>query len=196
MGDKLRVLTTGEAAKYCGVHFRTVTRWIRSGHLKAFQLPGRGDSRIFVSDFVAFLRTHNIEVPDELRVAGDKRKALIVEDDPSIAKSIQRILEPMQMECMIATDGFRAGALLSEHKPGLITLDIKMPGLGGLSVLEIIRSLEYLRDSVVLVISGMPEGTLKKAMELGADDFLKKPFSKKALEEKVRKLLITPQARA
>ena len=53
MTDK-NTLTTGEAAKYCGVNFRTVIRCIERGHLKAYKLPGRGDNRIPVKDCVRF----------------------------------------------------------------------------------------------------------------------------------------------
>jgi excisionase family DNA binding protein len=49
-----QALTTGEAAKYCGVNFRTVIRWIERGHLDAYKLPGRGDNRIPVDTFVDY----------------------------------------------------------------------------------------------------------------------------------------------
>ena len=189
MKEKKQVLTTGDVARYCGVHFRTVTRWIRSGHLKAFSLPGRGDSRIFVSDFVNFLRSHNIDIPEEFRKKSNRR-ALIIEDDSVTAKNIKRVLEGLKIECAVAHDGFRAGALLTSFKPDLVTLDLSMPGIGGMSVLKIIRSLVGLDGMVVLVVSGMPENELRKAMENGADGALKKPFTKKQLEESARQLLL------
>jgi excisionase family DNA binding protein len=67
-----RTLTTGEIAHYCGVNFRTVIRWIKRGYLNAFQLPGRGDNRVEVGDFLAFLERHNIPIPEELQ---DKQTA-------------------------------------------------------------------------------------------------------------------------
>jgi excisionase family DNA binding protein len=62
-----RTLTTGEIAQYCGVNFRTVIRWIKRGYLDAFQLPGRGDNRIEVEDFLVFLKKNNIPIPKEFR---------------------------------------------------------------------------------------------------------------------------------
>ena len=62
-----RTLTTGEIAQYCGVNFRTVIRWIKRGYLNAFQLPGRGDNRVEIGDFMAFLEKHNIPIPEELQ---------------------------------------------------------------------------------------------------------------------------------
>lgn len=60
-------LTTGEAARFCGVNFRTVIRWIKRGHLRAYQLPGRGDNRIETKEFLAFLARNEMPVPEELR---------------------------------------------------------------------------------------------------------------------------------
>lgn len=190
MKQSRQILTTGDVAKYCGVHFRTVTRWIRNGHLKAFSLPGRGDSRIFLGDFLHFLKTHNIDVPEEFKKSAGPPRALVVEDDPVIAKNIRRILEALKIDCVVAHDGFHAGALLTSFHPRLVTLDLGMPGLGGLSVLKIIRSLKGLEDVSVLVISGMGDRELQKALDAGADGVLRKPFTKQQLEDYAKKLLL------
>lgn len=60
-------LTTGEIAEYCDVNSRTVIRWIQRGHLRAYQLPGRGDNRVAVEDFLRFLKRHRMPVPEELQ---------------------------------------------------------------------------------------------------------------------------------
>lgn len=61
-----QALTTGEVARFCGVNFRTVIRWIERGHLDAYKLPGRGDNRIPVESFIEFLKKNDMPVPDEL----------------------------------------------------------------------------------------------------------------------------------
>ena len=91
MTDK-QALTTGEAAKYCGVNFRTVIRWIERGHLDAYKLPGRGDNRIPVDTFVDFLRQNDMPVPDEL-VADDRRLLLFSLQD-SRARDLAAGLRP------------------------------------------------------------------------------------------------------
>ena len=60
-----QILTTGEIARYCGVNFRTVIRWIERGRLKAYQLPGRGDNRVTVEDFIDFLKVNSMPIPEE-----------------------------------------------------------------------------------------------------------------------------------
>lgn len=63
----MRMLTTGEIAQHCGVNARTVIRWIKRGYLNAYQLPGRGDNRVAVEDFVNFLKAHDMPIPEGLQ---------------------------------------------------------------------------------------------------------------------------------
>jgi excisionase family DNA binding protein len=181
-----RVLTTGDVAKYCGVNFRTVIRWIERGHLKAHQLPGRGDNRIEVPDFLAFLRAHDMPIPEEF--LDRSRRVLIVEDDPAMAAAIQRTLRRAGFETRIASDGFRAGTLLGTFLPGVMTLDLRMPGIPGLDVLKFVRLAERLKDIRILVVSAMPRKELDEALAAGADDVLEKPFRNPDLLEKVVRL--------
>lgn len=182
-----RTLTTGEIAQYCGVNFRTVIRWIKRGHLNAFQLPGRGDNRVTVDDFLEFLKQHKMPIPEELQK--HSRRVLIVDDDASMAKSIQRVLRRAGFETEIAQDGFRAGILFETFTPNMMTLDLKMPGLAGLDVLEFVRNTEQLQNIKILVVSALSQKELEKALEAGADDILEKPFKNADLLEKVRNLV-------
>jgi excisionase family DNA binding protein len=181
-----RVLTTGDIAKYCGVNFRTVIRWIERGHLKAHQLPGRGDNRVEVRDFLAFLRSHDMPIPEEF--LDRSRRVLIVEDDPAMSAAIQRTLKRAGFETRVASDGFRAGTLLGTFLPGVMTLDLRMPGIPGLDVLKFVRLAERLRDIRILVVSAMPRKELDEALAAGADDVLEKPFRNPELLEKVTRL--------
>ena len=112
-------LTTGEIAQYCGVNFRTVIRWIKRGHLKAYQLPGRGDNRVEVQDFLNFLREHDMPVPEDFQQFS--LRVLIVDDDDAMAKNIQRVLRRAGFDTEIAADGFRAGTLAESFSPAVIS---------------------------------------------------------------------------
>lgn len=181
-----RMLTTGEIAKYVGVNFRTVIRWIERGHLKSFKLPGRGDNRITIAGFMEFLRAFEMPIPEEFQ--NTSRRVLIVEDDLAMANAIQRTLRRANLETMIASDGFKAGAMLGTFSPMVATLDLMLPGLGGLEVLKFVRSSESLRDLKILVVSAMPQNDLDAALAAGADDILSKPFQNEELVEKVLNL--------
>jgi excisionase family DNA binding protein len=185
--SEIKVLTTGEAAKYCGVNFRTVIRWIERGKLKAYKLPGRGDHRIQVKDFVAFLDENEMPIPSEL--GSVNRNVLVIEDQPEMASAIKRLLVRNGFEVEIAKDGFRAGALLSQMNPALVTLDLKMPGMDGYEVLKFIRSQEQHVNTKVLVVSADTQEGLDRAMSLGASAVLPKPFENLELLEKIEELL-------
>lgn len=181
-----RTLTTGEIADYCGVNFRTVIRWIQRGQLRAYQLPGRGDNRVEVHNFIAFLRENQIPIPrDFLHLA---RKVLIIDDDQEVTRMIQRILRTHDFEAYSADDGFQAGSLLREHLPCVMTVDLNMPGVSGYEVIEHVRLSPELRTTKILVISALPEEDLHKAIRLGADEFLPKPFTPSDLAAKVLQL--------
>ncbi|GLS25631.1 response regulator [Marinibactrum halimedae] len=183
---ELKVFTTGEAAKYCGVNFRTIIRWIERGRLKAYKLPGRGDHRIKQEDFVEFLRENSMPVPDELEV---KRSVLVIEDQPEMAAAIRRVLKRAGYEVEVARDGFMAGTLLAQMKPSLVTLDLKMPGMDGFEVLRFIRSSDEFSQIKVLVVSAETQASLVRATETGANSVLSKPFRNEELLERVESLL-------
>lgn len=181
------MLTTGEIAQYCNVNFRTVIRWIKRGHLKAYQLPGRGDNRVEVSDFLHFLQQHNMPVPGEFRHSAPR--ALIVDDDQGTARAIQRVLRRAGFETQVAFNGFAAGVLMESFAPDVMTLDLRMPGLGGLEVLAFVRSHPCLQGTKIVVVSGLPRARLEEALAKGADEVLEKPFDNAVLVEKASRLV-------
>ena len=134
----MKTLTSGEIASYCDVNLRTVIRWIESGKLKGFKLPGRGNNRILVEDFIEFLERHDMPIPDALRGIASP-SILIVDDEMPVAKSIQRVARRAGFDSYIATGGFQAGIMLSQYEPKVMTLDLSMPGMDGYSVIEFTR---------------------------------------------------------
>lgn len=187
----MQTLTTGDIAKYCGVNFRTVIRWIDKGHLKAFKLPGRGNNRVEAHDFLDFLEQYKIPVPEELRHL--TRRVLVVDDDPITAETIQRTLQKGGFEAKTVNDGFQAGAALMSYLPAVMTLDLQMPGLDGFDVLEFVRKEKKLARIKVLVVSASEKSVLQRALDAGADDVLEKPFDLDELNSKVNRLLAQPQ---
>lgn len=188
MEPELRSLTTGEIAKYCGVNLRTVIRWLASDKLKGYKLPGRGNNRVLVSDFVEFLKQHDMPIPGDLKET-EAPLILIVDDELSMAKAIQRIARKAGVRSMIAKDGFQAGLMLSMHQPQMMTLDLSMPGLDGFEVLTYTRSQDLLQNVKIIVISALEQQKLDKALMLGADKAFTKPFDPAELLAEFKRLI-------
>lgn len=180
-------LTTGQVAKYCGVNFRTVIRWIERGQLEAFKLPGRGDNRIEVRHFLEFLKEHRMPIPPDLAASADS--ALVIDDDLVAAQRIEQILKGHGFDTSVAEDGFRAGVMLAAHPPGLVTLDLRSAGIKGVEVISFLRSVDQLKHTKVLVVSDLPKDRLKEARRAGADDVLAKPFPDDLLVQKALALV-------
>lgn len=115
-----QALTTGEVAKYCGVNFRTVIRWIERGHLDAYKLPGRGDNRIPVESFVDFLNNNNMPVPDELDTGG--HKLVLLADVDEISPEIAACVRRAGWDLLVTQDPVYFGFLISQNQPAAIAV--------------------------------------------------------------------------
>jgi excisionase family DNA binding protein len=185
---KIRNLTTGQVAKYCGVNHRTVLRWIKEGYIKAYQLPGRGDNRVKAEDCVAFFRQHEIPIPEELVDFNHEDKILIIEDDETMAKLMKKILMHSGYEVQVVTDSFQAGATLTTFRPQALILDLNMPNIPGMEILKFVRQDDRFQDLKILVVSAMSEQHLNDAMSAGATGTLSKPFDANEFKNKVSEL--------
>lgn len=181
------VLTSSEAARLCGVSFRTVIRWIQRGQLKAYKLPGRGDHRVPMDELRRFMRENGIPEPAEPAPAMPRR-ILIAEDEPEMARAMGRALKLGGFATASVGDGFQAGLLLHSFRPGLMTLDLRMPGMDGFAVLRALREHPLPFVCKVLVVSGESPARLQEARALGAHAVLAKPFTNEELLAVVRRL--------
>ncbi len=115
------------------------------------------------------------------------QQILVVEDDVRIADVIAKNLEAAGFECHGCADGGHALAEFARLKPALVVLDLGLPGLDGLEVTRRIR-----RDSdvpILVVTARTAEADKLLGLELGADDYVTKPFSTAELVARVRALL-------
>ena len=104
-----------------------------------------------------------------------KPKVLLVEDDPSLAQIYKLELEIDGFEVITATDGEAGLASAKTGQPALILLDIVLPKLNGLAVLEQLKKDEGVKNIPVIVITNFgQEDNVKKAFTLGAEDFVLK----------------------
>ena len=103
-----------------------------------------------------------------------REKILVIEDEKSIARFISTILTANGYEAMRAASGAEAMSMISSHCPDLVILDLGLPDMDGLDILRQLRSWSTL--PVVVVSARSHERDKVAALDLGADDYLTKPF--------------------
>jgi len=115
------------------------------------------------------------------------QKILVVEDDARIASLIVKNLEAAGYECSVSADGGHALADFARLKPALVVLDL---GLAGLDGLEVARRIRKETDTPILMVTARSgESDKLLGFEIGADDYVTKPFSTAELVARVRVLL-------
>src|SRR5438309_4531010 len=112
-------------------------------------------------------------------------KVLIVEDDAVIAQGMARHLDEAGFDPVIAGKGDQGLARLRFERPDVVVLDLMLPGRDGWSVIESARA-EGIATPIVVVSARGTEHDRVHALEIGADDYLVKPFSMKELVARVR----------
>ncbi len=115
-------------------------------------------------------------------------RILIAEDDPKQAELIRLYLERDGFAVAIATDGRDALEQVRRRKPDLVILDVMMPKVDGLDVCRILRY-ERTDVAIVMLTARSTEDDLLLGLELGADDYLTKPYSPRELVARVRAVL-------
>jgi DNA-binding response OmpR family regulator len=115
---------------------------------------------------------------------------LVADDDEDILLLVTTRLKRDGFEIVQASNGDEALAVAREQRPDLAVLDIGMPGLDGVEVLEQIRADDDLRAMKVLLLTAKAqESDVRRGFDAGADAYVKKPFSPADLSARVRELL-------
>ena len=112
---------------------------------------------------------------------------LVVDDEPIVRDVVVRYLEHDGFETLIAVVGDTARALIEEREPALVVLDVMLPGTDGLSLCRWIRERSSL--PVILLTARGEEADRIVGLDLGADDYVTKPFSPRELSARVRAVL-------
>jgi CheY-like chemotaxis protein len=116
---------------------------------------------------------------------------LIADDDADVRQVLRRCLRDVPCTIVEAADGLEAWALLQQHQPQLVILDIRIPGRNGLELTRAVKADPLLARTWVLIVAGDPQAQAA-VQAAGADDFLSKPFVPDALRACVRRGLGQP----
>jgi len=182
------VLGTQEAAKQLGVSVRTVQLWVENGTLEAWKTPG-GHRRILRASVEDTLRSRALpqQPPARLRV-------LIVEDDLAMQSYYAALFDILcpEAELTMAADGFEGLVELGKVAPGLMLVDIDMPGMDGITMLDRIVKKDIGGDLTIAVVTGLSAEQLQKRGRVPAGiPVYPKPLSVERLRELLERVAPT-----
>jgi chemosensory pili system protein ChpA (sensor histidine kinase/response regulator) len=160
-----------------------------------------GDGRVvIILDIGALVRAEwrGRGAPTVPRERSDRRiSALVVDDSITVRRVTQRLLERNGMRVLTARDGMDAVALLAENVPDIILLDIEMPRMDGYEVAAHVRGDPRLHDiPIIMITSRVGEKHRARAIELGVDDYLGKPYQESQLIDAITPLVAQRRASA
>ncbi|MFY8020173.1 MAG: response regulator transcription factor [Bacteroidia bacterium] len=120
----------------------------------------------------------------------DKIRILVADDEPNILLSLEFLMRKSGYDVFIARNGTEAMEIVKKQKPDLAVLDIMMPDIDGYQICEYIKSKADLSSCKVIFLSAKSkESDIQKGMSYGADFYMTKPYSTRALMQKVNDLL-------
>ena len=153
-----------------------------------------GDGRIvIILDMGSLVRSEWRARPADSAVLDQRDRrtfALVVDDSITVRRVTQRLLERNGMRVLTAKDGVDAVSLLQENMPDIILLDIEMPRMDGYEVAAHVRSDARLKHiPIVMITSRVSEKHRARAIELGVDDYLGKPYQENQLLDAIEPLV-------
>ena len=184
MNDEM--FTIPQAAKHCAISRWTLLKCVKSGELNASRTPG-GHYRILKEDLEGFIIKKGM-YPLAYRHFSNKR-ILIVDDDPQILDLLTKMLSNNNYQTEVASDGFEAGVKVMEFKPGLVILDLIMPGMDGFEVCRRIKENSNSPIKILAITGYDTQENRDRIMEAGADGYMAKPVMRDALLRHVEDLL-------
>ncbi len=131
-----------------------------------------------------------------LKTEPEQPLALVVDDSITMRRVTQRLLERNNMRVVTAKDGVEAVGMLQDHRPDIILLDIEMPRMDGYEFASHVRNNpDTAQIPIIMITSRVSENHKARAIELGVNDYLGKPYQESVLLEAVRQLLDPRHAR-
>jgi DNA-binding NtrC family response regulator len=118
-------------------------------------------------------------------------KILVIDDEEGIRNLLDTLLDRKGYDVILADNGQKGLEVFRRARPDVVILDLKMPGMDGLTVLQQIRHLDPTQPVIILTGAGTPEME-QQVMALGVTDFVEKEFSLHGLGDSLKRLLAPP----
>jgi two-component system, OmpR family, aerobic respiration control protein ArcA len=123
----------------------------------------------------------------------DPKVILVIEDDETMRSALKRIFEAESYIVKMASDGSELSKALDDASPDLILMDVGLPWMDGIELGQLLKEHKDLKKIPLIFVSGKTsDEDMKRAFEIGADDYVKKPFEIESLKNTVARLLKRP----
>ena len=152
--------------------------------------PGHGTRFTFTVPVAEEMRAAAGLAPGRSRLAGEgqeETRILVVDDDPQMLRHIRDALSEAGYEPIVSGDPEELAGLVRMHNPGLVLLDLVLPGTDGIALMEHLPELEGL--PVIFISACARDEAIVRALDMGAVDYIVKPFSPSELVARVRAAL-------
>lgn len=178
--------TTGQVARICGVTKRSVIKWIDSGQLKGYTIPGSKHRRVSRTDLAEFMQSHAIPNYQALL---PRRRILIVDDDPDFAELLRDALRK-EYEIEVATTALEAASKVATFHPDMLLVDVRLPDVNGLELCRQMQALAPACTAPILAMSAYgSEVDLSEVRKCGAVDFVPKPVKIGELKNRIQSMV-------
>jgi signal transduction histidine kinase len=135
-------------------------------------------------------------VDSTYEIAPDEIEILIVEDSPTQAERLRRLIQSMRYRARVAANGKYALAEIRERKPHLVLSDIVMPEMDGYELCRAIKADPYMRDIPVILVTSLTDPKdIIRGIECGADNFIRKPYAEDYLLNRIGQMLVNQKLR-
>jgi len=166
------VLTTGEVARICRVAPRTVSKWVDTGKLRGYRIPGSRDRRIPMPQLIAFMRAHDI--PLDGLDQGVCRIILLSTDTPG--ELAGQVNSAGRYDLRVVHNEFEAGMMAQQFRPHVVVVDLPDDRQEAQAVCRMIKNADGLEAAKVLAVTGTGAGR-HGISPRACDGFLTRPIS-------------------
>lgn len=182
------VLTTGDVARICNVAPRTVSKWFDSGRLPGYRIPGSKDRRIPIDQLIRFMKAHDMPLDG---IETGLTRILIAEQDAELAKALRMVLDrPGLYDTVCVRSAFEAGAQAEAHPPGVMLIDISMPGFAAADAVRAMRNVQQMQLCRLIAMTPADHRDAPESLrQRGFNAVLAKPFDGQQLIDAVASAL-------
>ena len=171
------VLTTGEVARICRVAPRTVSKWVDTGKLRGYRIPGSRDRRIPLTQLIAFMRVHDIPLEGL-----DQGVCRIMVLSPDLPEGLaEQINSAGRYNLQVAQNGFQAGMLAQQFRPHVVVVDLPENQREALEVCRVVKQADGLEAAKVLAVVGEDNESQQWIPPHSFDGCLHRPVSASSL---------------